>query len=88
MSDDLNNQPTAKTGIGKFIGAALVAVALIAFVVQNTDSTPVQWFFIESQCAVVADYRGLRCCWRHSERDYRVDCSPSTVTDWSSWSAA
>ena len=47
MSDDLNNQPTAKTGIGKFIGAALVAVALIAFVVQNTDSTPVQWFFID-----------------------------------------
>ncbi len=47
MSDDLNNQPTAKTGMGKFIGAALVAVALIAFVVQNTDSTPVQWFFID-----------------------------------------
>ena len=47
MSDDLNNQPKAKTGIGKFIGAALVAVALIAFVVQNTDSTPVQWFFID-----------------------------------------
>ena len=47
MSDDLNNQPKAKTGIGKFIGAALVAVALIAFVVQNTNSTPVQWFFID-----------------------------------------
>ncbi len=47
MSDDPNIQPTAKTGIGKFIGAALVAVALIAFVVQNTDSTPVQWFFID-----------------------------------------
>ena len=47
MSDDPINQPTAKTGIGKFIGAALVAVALIAFVVQNTDSTPVQWFFID-----------------------------------------
>ena len=47
MSDDPNNQPTAKTGIGKFIGAALVAVALIAFVVQNTNSTPVQWFFID-----------------------------------------
>ena len=24
-----------------------MAVALIAFVVQNTDSTPVQWFFID-----------------------------------------
>ncbi len=47
MSDDPINQPTAKSGIGKFIGAALVAVALIAFVVQNTDSTPVQWFFID-----------------------------------------
>ena len=47
MSDELNNQRTAKTAIGKLIGAALVAFALIAFVVQNTDSTPVQWLFID-----------------------------------------
>ncbi|MDE0701862.1 MAG: LapA family protein [Acidimicrobiaceae bacterium] len=47
MSDDVNSKPPARTGVGKFIGAALVAVALIAFVVQNTDSTPVQWFFID-----------------------------------------
>ncbi|MDE0065357.1 MAG: LapA family protein [Acidimicrobiaceae bacterium] len=47
MSDDQRSQPPARTGIGKFIGAALVALALIAFVVQNTDSTPVQWFFID-----------------------------------------
>ncbi|MXW61922.1 MAG: LapA family protein [Acidimicrobiaceae bacterium] len=47
MADDVNSKPPARTGVGKFIGAALVAVALIAFVVQNTDSTPVQWFFID-----------------------------------------
>ena len=47
MADDVNSKPPARTGVGKFIGAALVAVALIAFVVQNSDSTPVQWFFID-----------------------------------------
>lgn len=47
MSDKAKSQPPARTAIGKFIGAALVALALIAFVVQNTDSTPVQWFFID-----------------------------------------
>jgi len=47
MPDEQKSQPAARTGIGKFIGAVLVAVALIAFVVQNTDSTPFQWFFIE-----------------------------------------
>lgn len=47
MSDEPNDKRTARTGLGKFIGAALVAVALIAFVVQNTDSTPVQWFFVD-----------------------------------------
>ena len=47
MSDELNNQRISKTGIAKFIGAALVALALVAFVVQNTDSTPVQWLFVD-----------------------------------------
>ncbi len=47
MSEEPNDQRRAKTGLGKFIGAAAVAVALIAFVVQNTDNTPVRWFFID-----------------------------------------
>ena len=47
MTDDQRSRQPARTGIGKFIGAALVALALIAFVVQNTDSTPVHWLFID-----------------------------------------
>ena len=47
MSEETTGQRRANPNLGKFIGAALVAVALVAFVVQNTDSTPVQWFFID-----------------------------------------
>ena len=47
MSTEPNEPQMTTKGLARFIGAALVAVALIAFVVQNTDSTPVQWFFID-----------------------------------------
>ncbi len=47
MSDEPIKQRRTRPGLGKFVAAALVAVALVAFVVQNTDSTPVQWFFID-----------------------------------------
>ncbi len=47
MSDEQVNQRRTRPGLGKFVAAALVAAALVAFVVQNTDSTPVQWFFID-----------------------------------------
>ncbi|MCQ3813132.1 MAG: LapA family protein [Acidimicrobiia bacterium] len=47
MSTEPNEKQMTTKGLARFIGAALVAVALIAFVVQNTDSTPVQWFFID-----------------------------------------
>lgn len=47
MPDDPINKQRTRTGLGKFVAAALVAVALIAFVLQNTDSTPVRWLFID-----------------------------------------
>ncbi len=47
MPDDAINKQRTRTGLGKFVAAALVAVALIAFVLQNTDSTPVRWLFID-----------------------------------------
>ena len=47
MSDEPIEEQRARTGFGKFVAAALVTVALVAFVVQNTDSTPVRWFFID-----------------------------------------
>lgn len=44
-----SRQSSARTraGLAKFAAAALVAAALVAFVVQNTASTPVRWFFID-----------------------------------------
>ncbi|MCY4493440.1 MAG: LapA family protein [Acidimicrobiaceae bacterium] len=47
MPDEPIKQRRSRTGLGKFVSAALVAAALVAFVVQNTDSTPVRWFFID-----------------------------------------
>jgi len=47
VSDEQVSQRRTRPGLGKFVAAALVAVALVAFVVQNTDSTPFQWFFID-----------------------------------------
>ena len=36
-----------RTGIATLVGAAVVAVVLVAFVVQNNRSTDVQWLFVE-----------------------------------------
>ncbi|MEM8708567.1 MAG: lipopolysaccharide assembly protein LapA domain-containing protein [Actinomycetota bacterium] len=51
MSDEIldDGQPTTKSGGGqaRLIVVALVAVGLVAFVVQNTDSTPVTWLMFE-----------------------------------------
>ena len=47
MTGEPINQPRSKAALAKFVCAALVAVALVAFVVQNTDSTPVRWMFID-----------------------------------------
>lgn len=51
MSDEIldDGQPTTKGGGGqvRLIVVALVALGLIAFVVQNTDSTPVTWLMFE-----------------------------------------
>lgn len=47
MRDGPTYREGSRSGLGKFVAAALVAVALIAFVVQNTDSTPVSWMFID-----------------------------------------
>lgn len=47
MPDEPTGERGNRTGLGKFVAAALLAAALVAFVVQNTDSTPVSWFFID-----------------------------------------
>lgn len=47
MSEEPIKQRRTRKGLGKFVSAALVAAALIAFVLQNTDSTPVSWLFID-----------------------------------------
>ena len=36
-----------RTGIGTVVGAAVVAIALIAFIVQNTDEVRMQWLFVD-----------------------------------------
>lgn len=49
MTDDLLEDETGGAGGGqaKLLIAALVAVGLAAFIVQNTDSTPVQWLVFD-----------------------------------------
>lgn len=50
MSDDIldDQQPEKKSGgQARLLAVALVAAGLIAFVVQNTDSTPVSWLIFE-----------------------------------------
>lgn len=48
MSEEpLVEEPKESTGIGTVIGAAIVAVALIAFIGQNRDDTQVSWLFLD-----------------------------------------
>ncbi len=45
--EELSEKEGAIAGLGTVVGAAVVAIALAAFVVQNTDDTPVQWLFVD-----------------------------------------
>ena len=50
MSDEIldDEQPTKKAGgQARLLLVALVAGGLVAFIVQNTDSTPVNWLIFE-----------------------------------------
>lgn len=47
MPEETSKKQFEPKGLAKFVGATLVAVSLVAFIVQNTDSTPFQWFFID-----------------------------------------
>jgi len=45
--DELIEEPDGRRGLGKLIVAAIVGVALAAFVIQNTDDTPVSWLMFD-----------------------------------------
>ncbi len=45
--DEALDEAKERTGIGLVVGAAIVAIALVAFIVQNTDDTQLQWLFID-----------------------------------------
>lgn len=45
--EPLVEEPEESTGLVRVIGAALVAVALIAFIGQNRDDTKVEWLFLD-----------------------------------------
>jgi len=47
MDDEGVEQSEKRTPNGGLIVAALVAVGLAAFVLQNTDSTPVTWLMFD-----------------------------------------
>lgn len=48
MTEDVLDDEAAGGGNqSKLLVAALVAVGLVAFIVQNTDSTPVQWLVFD-----------------------------------------
>lgn len=51
MNDDTPGEGTAESsgaaGRAKVLVAALIAVGLAAFMVQNTDSTPVRWLMFD-----------------------------------------
>lgn len=45
--EELIEEPDAGRGLGKLIVVAIVGIALAAFVVQNTDDTPVSWLMFD-----------------------------------------
>ncbi len=45
--EELIEEPDGRRGLGKLIVVAIVGVALAAFVVQNTDDTPVSWLMFD-----------------------------------------
>lgn len=48
MSEEpLVEEVKESTGLVRVIGAAVVAIALIAFIGQNPDDTEVNWLFLE-----------------------------------------
>ncbi len=48
MADEpLVEEPKESTGLVTVIGAAVVAIALIAFIGQNRDDTEVSWLFLD-----------------------------------------
>ena len=46
VDEELPQDSGEKTGLGTVIGAAVLAIALVAFIFQNTDDTPVEWLFV------------------------------------------
>lgn len=48
MAEERNQEgPDGRRGIATLVGAAVIAVVLAAFVVQNGSRTEVQWLFVE-----------------------------------------
>lgn len=45
--ENVTDEPKESTGIATVVSAALVATALIAFIVQNRSDTEVSWLFID-----------------------------------------
>ena len=53
MEDDTVEQREKRAPQTGMIVAALVAVSLVAFVLQNTDSTPVTWLMFDGSAPLV-----------------------------------
>ncbi len=47
MSEDFTIEQVSKRSLAGPVLAALVAAALALFIIQNTDSTPVKWLWID-----------------------------------------
>ncbi|MEM7141901.1 MAG: LapA family protein [Actinomycetota bacterium] len=48
MNDEpIGEEPKESTGLATVGGAAVVAIALIAFIVQNRDDAEVTWLFLD-----------------------------------------
>lgn len=45
--EELVEKGRERLGIGTVAGATALAVALVAFVVQNTEDTRMQWLFVD-----------------------------------------
>lgn len=45
--EEATEESSGRSGLGKLIVVGIVAVALAAFVVQNTDDTPVSWLVFD-----------------------------------------